>query len=145
MHNFRVVALNKVGLIASTHIESLQVGVTGASLSGRPRDLVPIEMKDWQNRAVSHRIEEVDRLPASFQRAGLGLAIADDAGDNQIRIVEGRAEGVNQRVTKLSALVHGVRDVRPAVARHAARGRELAEHQPQAVFIVCDLWVNLSV
>jgi hypothetical protein len=77
MHDLGIVALNKVGLVTSTHIEGLQVGVARASLSGWPGDFVSIEMKDRQHRAVSHRIDEVDRLPASFQWAGLGLAIPD--------------------------------------------------------------------
>ena len=102
-------------------------------------------MKDRKDGAVSHGVEEVDRLPASFKRAGLGFAVADDAGNNQVRIVEGRAECMNQRVAKLSALVHRVRDVRSAMAGHAARRRELAEHKPQAVFIVRDLRMNLGV
>ena len=106
MDDLRVIALNKVGLVTPSYIKGLQVCITRAPLGGWPRDFISIEVKDRQNRTVSHRIDEVDRLPASFQRACLGLAIPDDAGDNQVRIVEGRAECVNQRVAKLSALVH---------------------------------------
>jgi len=39
-------------------------------------------------------------VPGRRQRAGLGLAVADDAGDDEIRIVEGGAEGVRQRVAE---------------------------------------------
>ena len=145
MHDLGIVALDKVGLVTAAHIESLQVCIAGASLGGWSGDFVSIEMKDRQDSAVSHRIDEVDRLPASFERASLGLAVSDNAGHNQVRIVEGRAECVNQRISKLSALMHGVRNVRPAVAGHAARSRELAEHKPQAVFIVRDLRMNLGV
>src|ERR1017187_4973115 len=102
-------------------------------------------MKDRQDRAVSGRIDEVDRLPASFERTCFGLAIPDNAGDNQIWIVEGRAECMDQRVSKLSAFVHGIWDVRPAMAGHSARCGELAEHEPQAVFIARDLRVNFGV
>src|ERR1035441_2559564 len=145
MYDLRVIALNKVGLVPSTHVKGLQVCVTGASLGGWPRDFVSIEMKDRQDGTVTDRIDEVDRLPASFQWTGLGLAISDNAGHNQVWIVEGRAECVNQRVAKLSAFVHGIRQVRTAVAGHAARCGELAKHEPQAVFIVRDLRVDLGV
>ena len=33
-------------------------------------------------------------MPAGRERAGLGLAVADDAGDDQIGVVERGAEGV---------------------------------------------------
>src|ERR1035438_3554649 len=102
-------------------------------------------MKDRQDRTVSCWIDEVDRLPASFQGTGLGLAIPDDAGDNQVGIIKGSAECMNQRVAELTAFVHGVRDVWPAVAGHSARRRKLAEHKPEAIFIVSDLRVNFGV
>ncbi len=145
MDDFGIIALDKVGVVATAYIKSLQVCVAGASLGGWPRDFVSIEMKDRQDGTVSDRIDEVDRLPASFQWTGLGLAISDNAGHNQVWIVEGRAECMNQRIAKLSAFVHGIRHVRAAVAGHATRSRELAEHEPQAVFIVRDLRVNLGV
>src|ERR1017187_4662395 len=145
MYDLRVIALNKVGLVPSTHVKALQVCVTGASLGGWPRDFVSIEMKDRQDGTVTDRIDEVDRLPASFQWTSLGLPISDNAGHNQVWIVEGRAECMYQRLAKLPAFVHGIWHVRPAVAWHAARSRELAEYEPQAVFIVRDLRVDLGV
>src|ERR1035438_2864006 len=145
MYDLRVIALDKVRLVTTAYVKGLQVGVARPSLGGWPRDFVSIEMKDRQDGTVTDRIDEVDRLPASFQWTGLGLAISDNAGHNQVRIVEGRAECVNQRVAKLSAFVHGIWDVRAAVAGHAARCGELAKHEPQAVFIVRDLRVDLGV
>ena len=40
------------------------------------------------------RIEKFVRVPARGERAGLRFAIADDTGNEQIGIVEGRAERV---------------------------------------------------
>ena len=44
-------------------------------------------------------------MPARGQRPGLRLAVADDAEDDEIRVVEGRAEGVDEGVAELAALV----------------------------------------
>ncbi|HEV7137710.1 MAG TPA: hypothetical protein VGN43_13820, partial [Steroidobacteraceae bacterium] len=63
-------------------------------------------MQDRQHRAVAGRIEELVRVPAGGERPGLGLAVADHAGDQQIRVVEGSAEGVRQRIPELAALVN---------------------------------------
>ena len=60
------------------------------------------------------------------QRAGLGLAVADDAGDDQVRVVEGRAVGVRQRVAELAALVDRAGRLGRDVAGDAAGERELA-------------------
>jgi len=67
MHDLRVVTLDKIGLVTPSYIKGRQVGVARSSLSRWPGDFVAIEMKDRQNRAVSHRIDEVDRFPASFE------------------------------------------------------------------------------
>ena len=40
---------------------------------------------------------------------GLGLAVADHAGDEQVGVVERRAEGVDERVAELAALVDRAR------------------------------------
>ena len=47
-------------------------------------------MQDRQHRAVGYWIEELVRMPCSGQRTRLRLAVADDAGDDEIGIVEHR-------------------------------------------------------
>src|ERR1035438_8304550 len=145
MHDLRVVALNKVRLVATSAVQSLQICVTGASLCGWTRNLVAVEVKNGKDCTVSHRVEEVDGLPTAFKRTGLGFAVTDDAGDNQVGIVESGAECMDQRVAKLAALMHGVRDVRSTMARDPARRRELAEHKSQAVFVWRNLRVDFSI
>jgi len=49
-------------------------------------------MQDRQNCAVGGRIEELVGMPGRGQRAGLGFAIAHDAGDDETGIVEHRAD-----------------------------------------------------
>ena len=60
--------------------------VAGAAQDCRSRDLVAVEVQNRQNGAVTGRIEEGDPLPRAFERPCLCLAIADDCGDDQIRL-----------------------------------------------------------
>ena len=99
---------------------------------GRAGDLVLVEVQDRQHGAVAGRVEEADALPGALERAGLGLAVADDAGDQQVGVVEGGAEGVDERVAELAALVDRARGRHADVARDPARGRELADQRAAA-------------
>ena len=66
-------------------------------------------------------------MPGGGQRAGLGLAVANHAGDDQAGIVEHRAERVGQRVAQLAALVDRARGFGRDVAGDAAGERKLLE------------------
>ena len=66
-------------------------------------------------------------MPGGGKRPGLGLAVADHAGDDQVGIVEGRAEGMRQRIAEFAALVDRAGHVRRGVAWNAARKGELPE------------------
>ena len=68
-------------------------------------DLVTVEMKNRQDAAVALRIKKFVAMPSGRQRTGLRFAIANDAGDDQIRIVEGGPVGMRQRVSQLSAFM----------------------------------------
>ena len=84
-------------------------------------------------------------MPARRERAGLGLAVADDAGDEEIRVVERRAEGVRQGVAELTAFVDRAGCLRCDVRRDPARERELAEERAEACFVLRDMGVELRV
>ena len=145
MHDLRIIALNKVRFVTTPSVQRPQICVAGSSLSSRAGNLVAVEVQNRQDRTVPDGIKKVDRLPASLERAGLGFAVTYYAGNNQIGIVECRAERMNQRLAKFAALVHRVRDVRPAVAWHSARRRELPEHESEPVLIVRNLRVHFCV
>jgi hypothetical protein len=100
-------------------------------------------VQDRQHRAVAARVEELVRVPARRERPGLGLAVADDAGDDELGVVEGGAEGVHQRVAELAALVDRAGHLRRRVAQDPAREGELAEELPQPVLAGADLGVAL--
>jgi hypothetical protein len=62
-------------------------------------------MEDRKHCAVGDRVQELVRVPARREWARLRLAVADDARDEQIGVVERGAEGVRERVAELAALV----------------------------------------
>jgi len=49
-----------------------------------------------KNRAIARGVQKFVGVPTGGQRTSFRLAVADDAGDNQIRIVESGAIGVGQ-------------------------------------------------
>jgi hypothetical protein len=84
-------------------------------------------MQDRQHHAVGGRIEELVGVPGRGQRAGFRLAIADDAGDDEIGIVEHRPEGMAERIAELAALMDGAGAFRRGVAGNTAGKGELLE------------------
>ena len=59
-------------------------------------------------------------MPAGGQRPGLRLAVAHDAGHDQVGVVEGRAVGVRQGVAQFTAFVDRAGRFRGDVAGDAA-------------------------
>jgi len=57
-------------------------------------NFVPVEMQDRQHGTVGRGIEELIGMPGRGQGSGLRLAITDDAGDDEIGIVEHRPKGM---------------------------------------------------
>ena len=70
-----------------------------------PLILCAVQMEDREHRAVAVRVEEPHALPRSFERTGLGFAVADHARDDQVGVVERSAERVHQRVAELATFV----------------------------------------
>jgi hypothetical protein len=102
-------------------------------------------MEDRQYCAIALWVEELVRVPASRERPGLGLAVADDAANEEIRVVKCGAVGVHQRVAKLAALVDRAGRLRRDMARDAARERELPKQGTHAVRVIGDVRIGLAV
>ena len=138
-------ALDDVGPVAVPLqlVEQLLLGDPGHHR--RVGDLVAVEVQDRQHGAVVDRVQELVRLPRPGQRTGLGLAVADHAGDQQVRVVERRAVGVRERVAELAALVDRARGLRRGVAGDAAGEGELPEQRLHALGVVGDVRVPLRV
>ena len=100
MHRLRLVALDEQRLPAVPAEERDELVLRDPGEHGRVRDLVAVQVQDRQHGAVGPRVQELVRVPAGGQRARLGLAVADDAGDDQVGVVEGGAERVDERVAR---------------------------------------------
>ena len=75
-------------LVSIAAHQRLELVLRDAGEDGRVRDLVAVQVQDRQHCAVGTRVQELVGVPARRERAGLGLAVADDAGNQQVRIVE---------------------------------------------------------
>ncbi len=145
VHQPGIGALDEEGAMAVAAHQALELLAGDPREEGRPGDLVAVEVEDRQHRAVTHRIEELVRVPAGGERSGLGLAVADDAAHDQTGVVEGRSVGVGQRVAELATLVDRAGGLGRDVARDAPGERELAEEPAQALGVAADLGVDLGV
>ena len=145
VHLGRVVSLDEIGRVAVAAHQGVQLLVADAGQHRGVGDLVAVQVQDGQHAAVADRVEELVAVPAGGQRPGLGLAVADDAGDDQVGVVEGGAVGVRQRVAQLAALVDGAGRLRGDVAGDAAGERELREEPLHARLVLADVGINLAV
>ena len=102
-------------------------------------------MQHRQHGAVARGIDELVGVPAGGQRARLGLAVADDAADEQVGVVERGAVGVHERVAELAALVDRAGRLGCDVAGDPAGEGELAEQPAQALLVAADVGVDLGV
>ena len=141
----RIVAFEGVGLVSVAAHQSFKFGMRNARQHRGIGDFVAVEMEDGEHRAIGGGIEEFVGVPAGGERAGLRFAVADDAGDDEIGIVECRAIGVHKRVAELAAFVDGAGSFRRDVAGDSVGPAELAEEALDAVAILLDVGVDLGV
>src|SRR5450759_5358175 len=127
MNRIRVVAADEDRRVAVALEQLAELLLRDPREHRRIGDLVAIQVQDRQDGAIAARVQELVRVPARSQRPGLGLAVPDDAEDNQVRVVEGRTVGVHQRIAELPAFVYRSWRLGCDVARYAAWKRELPE------------------
>ena len=106
MHLFRLIPFHKVRRPAAASQKLLQFLVLYAGQHGRIADLVSIEVQDRQDGSVGNRVEQFVGLPGGRQGACFRFTVADDAGDDQIGIIEGGPERMAERVAQLASLVN---------------------------------------
>ncbi len=88
MHLTRLTTLDKVGNVAITAEEMIQFVATDSGQYGWTCDLVSIQMENGQDNAVGDWVQKFVGVPARRKRTRFRLTVADDAGRNQVRIVE---------------------------------------------------------
>src|SRR5581483_2184127 len=145
VNRLRVASLDEVGFVAHTFEELLQFVPGNTGEEAGVGNLVPVQVKDRENATVPGWIEELVAMPAGGQRPGLGLAVADDAGDDEVGVVESGPESVTQSVAQLAALVNATRSFGSDVAGNAAGEAELLEQLLHALDILADVRVHLAV
>ena len=84
-------------------------------------------------------------MPASRQGARFGFAVANDAGDDQIGIVESGAIGVDERITQFPAFMNGAWRFRRYVTGNAIRPGELSEQPMESVAAAVDGGITLGI
>ena len=137
--------LEEVRVVAVTDHQAAQFVGRNAGQHRRIRDLVAVQMQDWQHHAVLGGVHELVGMPARRERSGLRLTVADDRGDEQVRVVERGAVGVRERVAQLAALVDRARRLGSDVRRNAAREGELPKQPPQTLGVAGDVGVDLRI
>jgi hypothetical protein len=145
VHGQGVVALDVDGLVAVAAQQVVQFRAVETGQDGRVGDLVAVEVQDRQDRPVVDRVEELVGVPGRGQRSRLGLAVADDARHQQVRVVEGGTVGVRERVAEFAALVDGAGGLGGDVAGHAAGEGELLEQPRHARPVPAHVRVRLRV
>lgn len=137
--------LEDVRRVAVPDHEGVQLLLADPGEDGRVGDLVAVEVEDRQDDAVLGRVDELVRVPARGERAGLGLAVTDDGRHEEVRVVERRAVRVRERVAELAALVDRSGRLWGDVARDATREGELPEQPVHALLVLGDVRVRLGV
>jgi hypothetical protein len=145
VHGLGLVTADPVHDVPVALEQRRQLAVGDARGNRRVGDLVTVQVQDREDGAVGARVEELVRVPGGGERAGLGLAVADDAADEQVGVVECGPVGMGERVAELAALVDRARRLGRDVRGDPARERELPEEPSQAVRVPGDVRVDLGV
>ena len=145
VHDCRVVAFDEMRRVPVSAKKRFELLMTDPRQHGRIGDLVAVEMQDRQHGAVAHRIEKLVGMPARRKRPGLRFAIADDRGDDEVRIVKGGAVGVGKRIPELAALVDRAGRLRRHMARNSAGERELREEPLHALHVLRNARIDFAV
>ena len=145
MHLLRLFSLDEVRRPAVAAEQLVQFLVGDPGEDGRVGDLVAVQMQDRQHHPVADRVEELVGMPCGGQRAGLGFAVADDAGDDQVRIVERGPEGMADRISQLAPLMNRPRRLRRNVAGNPSGEGKLLEQLLEPGLILADVGIDLAV
>ena len=145
VHQFRLMTLDEIGrpAVAAQQLFQLQLGDAGKQ--GRIGDLVAVEMKNRQNRSVGGRIEELVGVPGGGQRSGFRLAVSDDAGDDEIRIIEHCSERMAEGIAQLAALVDRARTLRRGMAGNTAGKGKLLKKLLKPGLVAADVGIDFAV
>ena len=145
MHGHGIAALYEVRLPATSMQEALELLMRDVGQNSRITDLIFIQMQHGKHCTVGLCIQELVGMPCSCKRTGLSLAVADDHGSDQIRVIKGSAERMRDGITKLTALVDGTGRLRCHVAGDTAGEGELLIQSLQSFDILRNVGIYFAV
>src|ERR1019366_6942910 len=145
MHAVDVRTFHKIRRPAVTAEQVLQFFVRDPSQQGRVVDLVAVQVKDRQYRAIARRIQELVDVPRSCQRPSFRLSVADNRGHDQFGIVERRTASMRKHVAQFTAFMDRSRHLRRAVTGNPAREGKLSEELVQSVDIQTLFWIDFRI
>src|SRR6202020_3525751 len=105
MHQRGIVTFNEMGIVAVAAQQLGQLLPADPSQHRWIGNLEAIEMKDRKYGAITRGIKELVGMPTGSERTGFSFSVANDATDNQVRVVEGGPIGMGQRISELAAFV----------------------------------------
>ena len=145
MHAVVVGTFDEVRRPAVAAQQAFQFLVRDSRQQRRVVDLVAVEVKDRQYRAVALRVQELVDVPGSRQWPGLRFAVSNHRRHDQIGIVVRGATGVREHVAQFPAFMDRTGRLRRAVAADAAGKRELLEELAQPFEVLALVGINLGV
>ena len=145
MHLGGIIAFDEVRIPPAAVKELFELFARDACEDGGVGNLVAVEVEDGEDGAIGDGIEELVGVPGGGEGSGFGFTIADDAGDDQVGIVEDGAEGMREGVAEFAALVDGAGGFGGDVGGDSAGEGELAEEFFHSGFVLRDGGVELGV
>ena len=145
VHLLRLAAFHETRFPAAAAEEAFNLFVAHAGEDGGVGDFKTVQMQDRQHRTVGDRVHEFVAVPRGRQRPGFGLAVADDAGCNEIGVIRHGAEGVGKGIAQFAALVDGAGSLGRHMAGNAAGEGEALEEPLHAILVARDVGVDFRV
>ena len=119
-------SVNNARLIAIATEECHQFVITHPAKNSRRRNLVTIEVKNWQYYTIFARIKQLIEMPSASCRPSLGFTVTNQTGYCQIRIIHRCAVASTERVTKFTALENHARRLGIRMTRKTVRPAKFA-------------------
>ena len=141
----RIVPLDEIGFVSHPLEKLLQFVLRNPREEAGIGDLVAVQMEDRQHGAVAGRIEKLVAVPAGGEWSGLGFAVADDASDDQIGVVERGPVGMAERIAELAPFMDAAGRFRGDVAGNSAGKAELLEQPLHSRDVWADVRIKFAV
>ena len=145
VHGLGIAALDEMRLVPITAEQVIELFVADARQYTRVGDLVAVQVQDRKHHAIGQRIQEFVGMPTRGERPRFRFAVADDAGHDQVRVVECGAERMRKGISQLATFVDRARSFWRHVTRDAPRERELLEQPLHALFVQRDVRIHLAI